>query len=163
MVAGIVLGDLIFLVFSIYGLVAVARLMGNFFLAVKYAGGLYLIWLGCRIFFEKPDPEGVRIKTSASGKAGFLSGLAITLGNPKVIMFYLGFLPTFMPLDSLTLPDVLIAVLIISGVLGGVLLAYAWTAARGRQFLTAPKARTLMNRGSGSVMMATGTYLMTKN
>ncbi len=161
--AGIVIGDLIFLLFSIYGLAAAAKLLGGFFLFVKYAGGLYLVWLGFNIMTTGPGASRLKNASPLSNRANFLSGLMITLGNPKVILFYLGFLPTFLDLDRLTYMDVLIAVVVVSGVLGSVLLGYAFTASRARRMLTNPRARRWMNLTSGSVMMTTGAVLISRN
>jgi hypothetical protein len=52
------------------------------------------------------------------------------LGNPKVILFYLGFLPTFIDLQTLTAQDILIIAIIISTVLGVTMLGYAYMAAK---------------------------------
>ena len=43
---GIVTGDLVFLLFAVYGLAAVAQWLGDFFTPVKYVGAVYLVWLG---------------------------------------------------------------------------------------------------------------------
>ena len=55
-ICGIVLGDVIFLLFAAFGLSMVARALGNMFLIVKICGGAYLIWLGVRIWLKKPEP-----------------------------------------------------------------------------------------------------------
>ena len=43
---GIILGDLLFVLLAVTGLATLAELMGEFFSVLKFAGGLYLIWLG---------------------------------------------------------------------------------------------------------------------
>ena len=93
LVLGIVLGDIIFLLLAIYGLSSMAEFLGSFFTFVKYAGGIYLIWLGIGIWRSKANTKKVLGVREDSWKKNFLSGLSITLANPKVIFFYLGFLP----------------------------------------------------------------------
>ena len=162
-VAGIVLGDIIFLLLAIYGLAIIAEALGGLFTVVKYAGGLYLIWLGWRILRAdaiSPEVKGVR---ELSWRANFFSGLVITLGNPKVILFYLGFLPTFVDLSTLTHWDVFIAALVVSSVLALVLLGYAYTAARARSVFAEGKAARRLNLAAGGVMMTTGAVLLTKS
>jgi len=162
LIAGIVLGDLIFLLLAIYGLAAVADFLGGFFAVVKYAGGLYLIWLGWRIWHSAGRAVQVTGVKEFSWRANFISGLVITLGNPKVILFYLGFLPTFVDLTALTHLDVLIAALVVSLVLAGVLLGYAYTAARARNAFTSGRAARRLNKAAGGVMMSTGVVLIAK-
>lgn len=164
-VLGIVSGDLIFLLLAIYGLAAVAQVLGELFILVKYIGGAYLIWLGYRIWHGVPqsaDELDTADRRTGRARAHYLSGLMITLGNPKVIVFYLGFLPTFIDLHDLSPRDVAVAAMVVSGVLGAVLLAYAWAAGRVRHLFTSTRARRAMNRGAGGVMMLAGTVLITK-
>lgn len=162
-VAGIVTGDLLFLLLAIYGLASFAELLGDFFLVVKIAGGLYLLWLGFRIWTSKPQAVELQGVRELSWKQNFLSGLVITLGNPKVILFYLGFLPTFLDLAALDATDVVIVATVVSIVLGGVMLAYAWSAARARALFRSSRAKRIMNRSAGGVMMATGSVLIIKS
>jgi threonine/homoserine/homoserine lactone efflux protein len=79
----------------------------------------------------------------------FLTGLAINLGNPKVIVFFLAPLPTVLDLGGLTPLDFTKLALIIAGIASTVLTAYALTAARARRIFTSPRAGRLLNRGSG--------------
>lgn len=160
MSAGIVTGDLVFLVLAIYGLAALAEWMSGLFTLVKLLGGAYLIWLGYRIWTSKPDPAALRAAPRGSSHSHFLSGLAITLGNPKVILFYMGFLPTFVDLTRLGHRDVLVVAVTVSLVVGGVLLAYAVAAARARTLFTSEAAVRRLNRGAGGVMVATGGVLI---
>lgn len=57
-VVGIVLGDLIFLLFAIYGLAAIAKHSQTLFLVIKYVGAAYLIGLGIKLWREKPKKMG---------------------------------------------------------------------------------------------------------
>ena len=161
-VAGIVVGDLIFLLLAIYGLSAMAEVMGSFFTVVKYLGGAYLIWIGYKIWTAEPSKTEIKGIQELSWKSNFFSGLAITLGNPKVILFYLGFLPTFVNLSALSTLDVIIIAIVVSVVLGGVMLGYAYSATRAKQLFKSEKTEKKMNRIAGGVMMTTGTVLIAK-
>ena len=156
-ICGIVLGDVIFLLFAAFGLSMVARALGNLFFIVKICGGAYLIWLGVRIWLQKPEPvTGNQNQNIHSYWGNFATGLVITLSNPKVILFYCGFLPTFLDLSALTFLDLVIVVTIITVVLGCVLGAYAFLASRARRMFTNQQAVKRLNRAAGGVMVAAG-------
>ena len=161
-VAGIVVGDLIFLLFAIFGLAAVAELMGGFFTLVKFAGAAYLVWLGVGLWRNRVVATEATPIEEISWSSNFLSGLFITLGNPKVILFYLGFLPAFVDLTTLSAADVVMIATVVSVVLGLTMLGYAYAASSARQLFRSPGARQLLNRASGGVMIATGTVLAAK-
>jgi len=156
-ICGIVLGDVIFLLFAAFGLSMVAQALGNMFFIVKICGGAYLIWLGVRIWLKKPEPViGNQNRNIHSQWGNFATGLVITLSNPKVILFYCGFLPTFLDLSALTLIDLVIVVTIITAVLGCVLGTYAFLASRARRMFTNQQAVRRLNRAAGGVMVAAG-------
>lgn len=161
-VLGIVTGDLFFLLLAIFGLATIAQWLGDLFSIVKYLGAAYLVWLGVQLW--RAAPGAVRLKgvSELSWMTNFSSGLVITLGNPKVILFYLGFLPTFVDLTQLTSWDIAIVAAVVSVVLGGVLMGYAFAADRARAAFTSVRAERALNRGAGSVMIATGAVLTTR-
>ena len=163
-ICGIVLGDVIFLLFAAFGLAMVARSLGNLFFIVKICGGAYLIWLGVRIWLEKPRPVTPNLNVNTHSRWGnFATGLVITLSNPKVILFYCGFLPTFLDLSALTLIDLVIVVTIITIVLGCVLGTYAFLASRARRMFTNQQALRRLNRAAGGVMVATGVAIAVRS
>ena len=163
-ILGIVLGDVIFLIFAAFGLSIVAQALGNMFFIVKICGGAYLIWLGVRIWLKKPEPVSENQNQNIHSHWGnFASGLVITLSNPKVILFYCGFLPTFLDLSALTLIDLVIVVTIITVVLGCVLGTYAFLASRARRMFTNQKAVRRLNRAAGGVMVAAGVAIATRS
>ncbi|MDC9714419.1 MAG: LysE family translocator [Gammaproteobacteria bacterium] len=162
MVIGIVVGDLIFLLFAIFGLSMVAEAFSELFTLIKYFGGGYLIWLGVKLWQSNSSKSDMTALKLQSKKHSFWSGLSITLGNPKVILFYLGFLPTFVNLQLLSSLDVAIVALVVSVVLGSVMLFYAYTASRARRFLKNGSAQNKMNKIAGSVMIGTGAVLLSK-
>lgn len=159
---GIVTGDLVFLLLAVYGMAALAQWTAGLFTLVKFAGGAYLIWLGYRIFTSKPNPAGLGAPVGGSNSSHFLSGLGITLSNPKVILFYVGFLPTFVDLTELSNRDVLIVAGTVSLVVGGVLATYSVAATRARTLFTSERALRRLNHGAGGVMMATGGVLLSR-
>jgi threonine/homoserine/homoserine lactone efflux protein len=161
-VFGIVIGDLIFLLFAIYGLSAIAETFNTIFLTIKYLGGAYLVWFGFKLWRSSAERVDIAAIKLQSGRAGFLGGLSITLGNPKVIIFYLSFLPTFVHLDQLSTIDVVSVASVVSLVLGSVMLFYAYTASRTRELFKSAKAQNKMNRVAGAAMIGAGALLLTK-
>ena len=161
-VIGIVVGDLIFLIFAIYGLAAIAETFSSLFLIIKYLGSGYLVWLGIKLWKATPQSIDLSNVRPQSGRYNFLGGLSITLGNPKVILFYLGFLPTFVQLDQLSTIDIAVVACVVSFVLGSVMLSYAYTASRARKLFKNENAQKNMNRAAGSAMIATGALLLSK-
>lgn len=161
---GIVLGDTIFLLFAAFGLSMVARALGNLFFIVKICGGAYLVWLGIKIWFQKPElVQNHQNSSTQSYWGNFFSGLIITLSNPKVILFYCGFLPTFLDLSALTIIDLALVVAIITAVLSSVLITYAYLASRARKMFTNERAVKRLNRAAGGVMVAAGVAIAARS
>ena len=162
-IAGIVAGDLIYLLFAIFGLSMVAQAMGELFVFIKIIGGAYLVWLGIRMWISRPaDNQTAGKQQDSSGYGNFASGLLITLSNPKVILFYCGFLPTFLDLPTLSLMDIVIVGIVVSTVLSFVLVTYAFLASSARYAFAKPEAVKRLNRAAGFVMIATGVTIATK-
>jgi threonine/homoserine/homoserine lactone efflux protein len=65
--------------------------------ALKTAGAFYLIWLGIGLLRKKPAPETFAAAPDRAAGRPFLKGLATNLLNPKVGVFYVTFLPQFVP------------------------------------------------------------------
>ena len=161
-VMGIVIGDIIFLLLAIFGLSAIASILGDFFILVKYLGGIYLLFLGYKILTSKEQETNLKGIYELSWKKNFLTGLIITLSNPKVILFYLGFLPTFINLQTLTAIDIFIISTVITIVLGGVMLAYAYSASSAKNLFKSKSSKRKMNIAAGSVMISAGAVLIIK-
>ena len=162
LVLGLVIGDLVFLFLASYGLAAVAGLLGGLFTLVKLGGAGYLIWLGVQLWRSKATATSPTAAAATSWASNLTSGLLITLGNPKVILFYLGFVPAFVDLATLQTADVLKIAAVVSLVLGMTMLGYAYAASRTRRLFRSARAKNLLNRTSGGVMIATGVVLVTR-
>lgn len=71
---------------------------------IQYAGGAYLFYLGVKSLLSKEHPVLAQIRKGKTGtysfKKSFLQGLMVNLLNPKVILFFLAFLPQFVDESS---------------------------------------------------------------
>ncbi len=162
-VAGIILGDLIFLLLALGGLSTIAETFGALLTTIKYLGGGYLIWLGVKAWRTTPQVfDDIELEPQPN-HLSLMGGLFITLSNPKVILFYIGFLPTFLDLEQLSLLDVIWVTGIVSSVLGAVMMSYAFTAAKARQTFKSAPARKTMNQAAGTVMVGAGAILLAKS
>ncbi|MDH3691242.1 MAG: LysE family translocator [Gammaproteobacteria bacterium] len=158
---GIVVGDIIFILIAIFGLSVLAETMGGLFVLVKYLGGAYLIWLGIALWRSKSkavEAEGIK---ESSLLSSFVTGLFITLGDQKAILFYLGFFPAFIDLSTISYFDTSIIIVIAIVAVGGVKLCYAFMADRA-SLLISSKAYQGINITAGSVMIGVGVFLITK-
>jgi threonine/homoserine/homoserine lactone efflux protein len=154
-IAGFVAGALAWFTLAATGMALLATLLAPVFIAIRYAGAAYLLFLAWKLWRAAPRAAApADVAPDGHGRL-FLLGLAINLGNPKVIVFFLALLPTVVDLSTLTpLGFVELAglvVLIASTVLG----AYALVAARARRLLTARRAQRAVNRGSAVIIAGT--------
>jgi threonine/homoserine/homoserine lactone efflux protein len=158
LIAGVIIGDLLYFTLAVLGMAAMARSMGEFFIVIKLAGAAYLIWLGVKLW--RQPPATLSTSGTAAPQRGFrrslLGGLFVTLSNPKSIAFYAGLLPTFVDLEKLSASDAFAMGLIVVLVVGAIPAAYAFAAAGSRRFLSEPSRLKIMNRAAGTMMIGTG-------
>ena len=155
--AGLACGDLLYLLVALLGLGWVAAQIGPWFVMLKWAGAAYLVYLGIKAWLAQPPTAQTNTSPTHSGNGKtFLAGLCVTLGNPKVIVFYCGFLPGFINMPELTGTDIALVVSIIIPTVFSVLATYAWLAAKGREAMRSTRAWKIANRTAGSIMIGAG-------
>lgn len=161
-VFGIVFGDYIFIVLSLYGLSALASTMGGFFTFVKYAGAMYLIWLGVKLLLAKYSSVEVKPVIEFSFLSNFVAGLVTTLSNPKAILFYVSFFPAFINVQSVTIVEIWQLLLVATLAMGGVMAMYAYAASRASRIFKSSRAAKTLNVAAGTIMVGSGVLLATK-
>jgi threonine/homoserine/homoserine lactone efflux protein len=159
---GIMIGDMFFLLMAIAGLSVIAEHLGSLFSIIRYCGAAYLIWLGFRTWTSKAELRSSQSRKSASPKSCLLSGLSITLGNPKAIAFYLSFLPAFIDIRRMSGSDVLITAGIIILTLAVVLATYSYAANHVRDLFNSKRATKNINRCAGAIMASVGVAIAVK-
>jgi threonine/homoserine/homoserine lactone efflux protein len=93
----------------------------------------------------------------------FLGTLALTLGNPKTMVFFLALLPTVVKLETLTVSGFFEIAAVICVVLPVLLGGYAYAAARARKLLKNPRAIRMVNRGSATAMASAAVVIAAKS
>jgi threonine/homoserine/homoserine lactone efflux protein len=156
---GIVAGDVVFILLAIYGLSALAELLGGGFVLVRYLGGAYLVWLGILFWRSKTGSEAGEAGVQSSLLSSFMTGLSITLGDQKAILFYLGFLPAFVDLSAVSLLDTGIIAACAVVAVGAAKLGYAAMSSRAGAFLKSARAARGLNLAAGVVMIGVGIFL----
>lgn len=157
---GMIISDILYLVAACFGLAAIATHYGEVFFVIRILGALYLLYLGYKMWtapvdFNIDNPDQKQL----SKRMGFLQGFLISASNPKVILFYIAFLPTFMDLTVLSGTDIVIAsVLTFVGLLAGLMLI-ATFAAKARVWFQSERAVKGLNRSAGSLMIGAAAYL----
>ena len=160
MALGMAISDIIYLILACYGLAAIAHNWETVFLAIRIIGAVYLIYLGWKMWHDHSHLSAKNPMVAARGVlAGFVQGFLISASNPKVILFYIAFLPTFMDLTVLSNRDIALAALLcLIGLMIG-LMSVAVTASWARRYFRSARAMTRLNRFAGSIMMSAGVYI----
>ncbi|TGD41974.1 LysE family translocator [Pseudotabrizicola sediminis] len=154
---GVALGDLIWPLCAILGLAWVLSLYGDLLEVLRWlAAGVFLV-MGVLLLRKPASVPGTDSRMTRPGVwAGLSVGLAAVIGNPKAILFYMGFLPGFFDLSRVTGWDIA-AILLVSAVvpmLGN--LGLALFLDRARRLLQSPAALRRLNVVSGGLLIAVG-------
>lgn len=161
---GMAISDIVYLILACFGLATIAENWTELFTAIRYIGASYLIYLGYKMIKTLPQinndihSKQSNLKTDTN-IGSFIQGFLISASNPKVILFYIAFLPTFIDLTVLQSSDILlVSILAFIGLMAGLMLI-AYGAARMASLLKTPLAHKRLNIGAGSIMILAGTYL----
>jgi threonine/homoserine/homoserine lactone efflux protein len=93
---GIHVGGYVHVIAAAAGLSALLHAVPTAYLAVKFAGALYLVWLGIMMFRQAGRAQnGQPVIQSKSAKRAFLESITVEVLNPKTALFFLAFLPQF--------------------------------------------------------------------
>jgi len=89
---GVIAGDQVLMWMAVAGVAALLAAYPTAFHAVQWLGAAYLAWLGVKMLLAKPGDAPV---LNIEPRLYFKQGMAITLLNPKAIVFYMAFFPLF--------------------------------------------------------------------
>jgi len=161
LVAAVALGDSTALAVSLLGLGTLLAASAFWFTVVKWAGGLYLLYLGLRLL--RAGASGAALSAPAAPGSRwrlFANTWLVTALNPKGIVFFVAFLPQFIRPG----PDVArqLWVLALTFVALATLNAmlYALFAASARRLLASPRAQRRFQLAGGSLLSAAGVWAL---
>ena len=162
-IAGFTIGDLVWFAIAATGLAALAKTAAAVFVAIKWAGVVYLLYLAWKLWTA--PGERIAVATDDDRQHGwraFLASLLLTLANPKAILFFLALLPTVVDLASLNAVRFVEISVAIALVQPAVLFTYVFLAARARDLFTTPRAVRRLNRSSGVAMAGAAVIVATR-
>ncbi|MDX3928300.1 MAG: LysE family translocator [Shinella sp.] len=146
------IGEAIWLTFAVAGLAAIAETFHWAFLVIKWLGVCYLLYLAWKMWTASPDTSEGRLPEAQSSARLFFAGLTVTLGNPKIMMFYVALLPSIIDIGGVTFVGWAELVATMFVVLVAIDFIWVLLAARARLFLKSRRAVKIANRASAGTM-----------
>jgi len=164
LLVGLILGDLTYLSFAVFGLAMIAEHFNALFQWVRWGAAIYLCYLAWQFWFANHQPiETGQPVARKELVAAAVSGLTITLGNPKTIAFYLALLPLVINLETVTLqtwalmlvPLTILVLLCVGGL-------FVFGAVRIRHLLSSLRAQQRLFRGAAAIMVAAAAAMLVR-
>ena len=163
MLTGIVVGDLVYLTLAVFGLALLARTFSTAFMVVRFAGAAYLLWLAWKFWTSGLTPEKIeRSPGRRDGLMSFAAGLAVTLSNPKAIVFYMALLPMVIEMAQVRLADWAVLSTLTVFILYAVLLPYVVLASRARTALANRTTLKSVNRIAALAMTGAAGFILAR-
>jgi threonine/homoserine/homoserine lactone efflux protein len=159
---GTFLGGMVHVVAAAGGLSIVLATSALAFSLVKFAGAGYLIYLGCKLMFNAERDLGPDKLVVAAGRGSpFVQGIVTEVLNPKTALFFLSFIPQFVPRggNHVFAGFLLLGFISVSLNTLGDLLAVALAAPLKQLFTRSRRAQIRQRQASGAAMIALGTYV----
>jgi threonine/homoserine/homoserine lactone efflux protein len=161
-VAAMWIGEAAWLAAAVAGLSVVAERLHLVFVVVKWAGLAYLALLAVRMWRAPVDPQAADAP-QGSALARFASGMALTLGNPKIMVFYVALLPSLVDVAAIGLADWALLTAVQVAVMAATDLGWILLASRVRGLFRSPRAMRLANRTSAVAMGGAAAVIATRS
>ncbi len=161
---GVASGQIIWALATSAGIVALLVASEPLFLAVKYAGAAYLIFLGIQALGQalrpatrqEGDMSAPLPKRRLTALSAFRQGLISDLGNPKMAVFFASLLPQFVPSGAPTFAGLLFLGMIFALMTFAWLAIYAVVIAKAGDYLRTPAIRRTIEAMTGTLLIGLG-------
>jgi len=154
---GVALGDAIWPLAAIFGLAWLVATVEGLLEALRWVAAGIFLFMGYGLIRRANRTLSADSRLLRPGRwAGFLAGVAVIVGNPKAILFYMGVLPGFFDLTRISGGDIaaIVACSVVVPLLGN--LCFAWFIDRIRRLLSSPDALARTNITAGILLIAVG-------
>ncbi len=154
---GVVVGDVLWPLLAILGVTWIVGAFAGFMTVLRWIACLTFLVMGALLIRHRNRTIASDSRLTRPGAwAGFLAGVAVILGNPKAILFYMGVLPGFFDLTRLTWGDIAVicTLSMIVPLVGNLILSMFID--RARRLLTSPRALRRTNVTAGILLIAVG-------
>lgn len=151
-ILGVALGDLVAISLALFGLGSLLAASAELFVLVKWAGALYLLWMGARMWRSHQAAQPL----PPAPRRLFRDAFAVTVANPKSIGFFVAFLPQFMDAGRDWAPQA--ATMAASFVALAALNAFAYAVLAARLQGRLPVRK--MRQAGGAVLIGAGLYTL---
>lgn len=156
------IGEALWLTAAVAGLSIIAEQFQTFFVVLKFGGVAYLLFLAFKMWTAPAAIGEDELPPVQAPWRMFATGIVLTLGNPKIMLFYVALLPTIIDLESvapLAFAELLATMLVVLVVID---LGWALLAARARRLLTSRRAVRIANRTSAGMMAGAAAAIATR-
>ncbi len=160
-VAGICAGIVVHFLAAAVGLSALLKASSEAYAVVKILGGAYLVYLGIQAWRASMSEEGDQdwmlgpARRFAGGSA-FRQGFVSNVLNPKLVVFFISVMPQFTTGEGSFFVQVLILGAAFELLTIAWLMTYGLAVARVGETMRHPRIRRLLERVSGTVLIALG-------
>jgi RhtB (resistance to homoserine/threonine) family protein len=160
---GVAIGQAIWALATSVGIVALLVTSEPLFLAVKYLGAAYLIWLGLQSLRAAVRPAAgantLPADRSLTPRAAFAQGILSDLSNPKMAVFFTSLLPQFAPAHGTSFAALALLGLLFSLLTLFWLVSYTVAIARIGTVLRRPSVRRSLEGITGAALIGLGVKL----
>ena len=156
------IGEAVWLTMAVAGLSFVAHTFYWGFVVLKYCGVAFMLYLAYRMWTAPAEVKEGNFPPCGADFRLFVTGMAITLGNPKLMAFYLALLPSIVDLARISLigwaelTATMMLVLMITD------LAWVALAAQATPWLRSRRAARIANRTSATAMGGAAVMIATR-
>jgi threonine/homoserine/homoserine lactone efflux protein len=147
-ILGMVLGNATWLCAAIFGLSALALRFEPVFVAVKWLGVAYLLFIAWNLWRAPAEAVAHTPKSTS----GLVSGALLTLGNPKAVVFFGSILPHAFDMTALSGGAIVLIIVLGLAIDLAVQVTYLVIASRARSLIHSPRHMRLVNRSAAGLM-----------
>ncbi|MEX1109918.1 MAG: LysE family translocator [Dongiaceae bacterium] len=158
-VIGISLATASYLIVTFFSMASFLLLLAEWFNLLRWAGAIYLVWLGIQLWMKKHDDLDATAVRVASPAKLLIQGFLVNATNPKLLIFYGAFFPQFVDPSRDLQPQLAIlctTFFVIALTFDGL---YAVLAGRVRTWFRTSRARRWIDRISGTLLIGAGVGL----
>ncbi|ENM5740509.1 LysE family translocator [Vibrio mimicus] len=157
------IGEVLWLSMAMAGLTTLAHTFKLGMEIIKWLGIGYLCWLALKMWNQSVGLGNDELPQRASPLSMFGAGLALTMGNPKIIVFYLALLPSLVDLSLVDFGVWAIFASVTFITLATIDLSWTFLAQKARTFLHSPGARCVTNRVGALALVGAAFIIASKS